>query len=94
MKKRARKIQVWLACVFAVILLWNLGQVEAKASTAQEDNLVIIYGVNAQGEAEMASNGLLISSSKGNPYVVARLKPLGADGQILCRGSGSRTTGN
>ena len=71
MKKRARKIQVWLACVFAVILLWNLGQVEAKASTAQEDNLVIIYGVNAQGEAEMASNGLLISSSKGNPYVVA-----------------------
>ena len=43
MKKRARKIQVWLACVFAVILLWNLGQVEAKASTAQEDNLVIIY---------------------------------------------------
>ena len=53
MKKRARKIQVWLACVFAVILLWNLGQVEAKASTAQEDNLVIIYGVNAQGEAEM-----------------------------------------
>ena len=34
MKKRARKIQVWLACVFAVILLWNLGQVEAKASTA------------------------------------------------------------
>lgn len=38
---------------------------EAKASTAQEDNLVIIYGVNAQGEAEMASNGLLISSSKG-----------------------------
>ena len=60
MKKRARKIQVWLACVFAVILLLNLGQVEAKASTAQEDNLVIIYGVNAQGEAEMASNGLLI----------------------------------
>ncbi len=38
MKKRARKIQVWLACVFAVILLWNLGQVEAKVSTAQEDN--------------------------------------------------------
>ena len=51
MKKRARKIQVWLACVFAVILLWNLGQVEAKASTAQEDNLVIIYGVNAQWRA-------------------------------------------
>lgn len=95
MKKRARKIQVWLACVFAVILLWNLGQVEAKASTAQEDNLVIIYGVNAQGEAEMASNGLLISSSKGKSICSRScLKPLGADGQILCRRSGSRAAGN
>ena len=90
MKKRARKIQVWLACVFAVILLWNLGQVEAKASTAQEDNLVIIYGVNAQGEqwiADLEQQGKSICSR-------SCLKLLGADGQILCRGSGSRTTGN
>lgn len=49
---------------------------------------------HAQGEAEMASNGLLISSSKGNPYVVAAASSLGADGQILCRRSGSRAAGN
>lgn len=94
MKKRARKIQVWLACVFAVILLWNLGQVEAKASTAQEDNLVIIYGVNAQGEAEMASNGLLISSSKGNPYVVAAASSHWEQMDKYYVEVRSRTTGN
>lgn len=70
MREKSGKIQGWLVCVFAMILLWNLGPVAAKASTAQEENLVIIYGVNAQGQAEIAGNGLLISNSKGSPCVV------------------------
>lgn len=69
MKKRAGRIKIYFLAVLSIILLWNLGQVEAEASTAQENNLVVVYGTDQEGST-VAVNGLLIAGSKGSPLVV------------------------
>lgn len=70
MKKRAGKLRRCLLAALTVILLWNLGSMEAKAASVdQENNLVVVYGKDEKGST-VAVNGLLIASSKGSPVVV------------------------